>query len=813
MKSFFVFVALLSCTAFQSFAQVPKIEPVGSFIAEWRDLATGKTTAEKLIKPQFGTAPVMKYKSGYVALPVNFEGTDFDRACWDLPVNVDMRMSKGLSFDFFCTDLSSFVSFTLYLHADGRWISTKFSPEVEGGWSHILIRKNSFKVDMGGGNVSSFDHINRIRISGWRAKNVNTTCALANLSLIPFVPEILIIRGVSSAKETKEEKQFVTFADNLERTVARLGLDVLSVNDRDVTSDSFNNIKIAALPYSTSVPANVLALLHGFVDEGGKVMAFYTLRDGTDELLGVKHKEWCQDPSKKFAGFAKFGEGLMGQPDFARQHSWCANVYEPVDPQSSRVISVWRSGANENTDRPAITLTSTGAVFGHVWLNDSDPESDRLMLSILGELNPVIWERRASTVFKNIGCVDGNKSYNDFRQAFKKDKLGKQTKVLLKQLDAAHARAKSALDNKEWNKCCAIGAEAQELAVKAWCSRFGSVKGEHRAFWCHSAFGLKDYGWDQSIKYMKDHGFNVILPNMSWGASAYYPSKVLPEHESVKERGDQIEQCLAACEKYGVECHVWKVCWNTGHRVTKEFEQKLRAEGRIQMSDNGDDHQVWLCPSHPENQRMEIEAQLEVVRNYDVDGVHFDYIRYPGSQYCFCDGCRNRFEKFVGFKIEKWPDDVKKGSKNYNKWTEFRRNNISKVVREVAERVPEIRKGVEISAAVFRNASSDRNTIGQDWQVWCEKGWLDFVCPMDYIDSCAAFKNVITLQKESVGKVPLYPGIGLSCWRDESNYAIKLCRQIQIVREAGLKGYTVFNYDKRAEQVLPYVRLGTTVTE
>ena len=224
---------------------------------------------------------------------------------------------------------------------------------------------------MNGGNAATFDHIDRIRISGWRAKNVNTTCALANVALIPFVPEVLIIRGVSSAKETRDEKQFVTFANNLERTLTRLELDVLSVNDRDVTTDSFNNIKIAALPYSTSVPVNVLALLQGFVDKGGKILAFYTLRDGTDELLGVKQKECYVDPSGKFSGFARIGDGLIGQPEFARQHSWRAYIYEPLDPESSRVISVWRSGADQDTEYPAITLTSRGAVFGHVWLNDS----------------------------------------------------------------------------------------------------------------------------------------------------------------------------------------------------------------------------------------------------------------------------------------------------------------------------------------------------------------------------------------------------------------------------------------------------------
>lgn len=813
MKKKFELTALLACCALLSFAQVPKIEPGGSLIAEWRDLVRGKIRADVLVQPRSGTAPVGAYKSGYVTLPVNFEGTEMERACWDLPVDVDMRRSKGLSFDFFCADLSPFVSFTLYLHVDGRWISTAFSPDVEGDWSHIVVRKDAFKGDMGGGRVASIDHIKRIRISGWRARSANTTCALANVALLPFIPEVLIVRGVSSAKESADELQFVGYANSLERTLTRIGLESIKVNDRDITAESFHNIKIAALPYSTSVPANLLTLLQGFVAKGGKVMAFYTLRDGVDQLLGVKFKGWYQDPSGKFSGFARIAEGLIGQPEFARQHSWNANVFEPIDGATSRVIALWRSGADQNTEYPAITLTPNGAVFGHVWLNDSDPRSDRLMLSVIGELNPVIWAQRASRVFEAIGCVDGNKSYADFRTAFKQGELSPQTAGLLRQLDDTYTRAKSTLDKGEWNECSALSSEAQELAVKAWCSRYISVSGEHRAFWCHSAFGLKDYGWDRSIKFLKEHGFNTILPNMSWGASAYYPSKVLLEHESVKERGDQMAQCLAACRKYGVQCHPWKVCWNTGRRLSKEGEEKLRSEGRIQVSDGGDSDQVWLCPSHPANQRMEIEAQLEVVRNYDVDGVHFDYIRYPGSHYCFCEGCRQRFEDFVGAKIELWPADAKRGGKYYDAWNEFRCANISMVVREVAERIPEIRKGVEISAAVFRNAASDRVAVGQDWEMWCAKGWLDFVCPMNYIDSCVAFKNVVALQKESVGDVRLYPGIGLSCWSDGSNYATKLCRQIQILRDAGLKGYTVFNFDARAEQVLPYMRLGTTATD
>ena len=60
------------------------------------------------------------------------------------------------------------------------------------------------------------------------------------------------------------------------------------------------------------------------------------------------------------------------------------------------------------------------------------------------------------------------------------------------------------------------------------------------------------------------------------------------------------------------------------------------------------------------------------------------------------------------------------------------------------------------------------------------------------------------------GDVPLYPGIGLSCWKDPHD-AVKLAQQIGIIREQGLPGFTVFNFDGNAETVLPFLRLGVTL--
>ena len=799
------------CASLAVCAPIPEIGLKENLVREWKDFVEGRRTLEALVEPQFGTAPASGAGRNAVLLPVNFTGTDFERACWDLPVQFDMTRAKGLAFDFYCADLSCFTSFSLYLHADGRWLHGRFSPGNDGAWNRIEILKTAFKEDDSNSRSRGCVHIDRIRISGWRMKDADTTCALANLAVIPVDPDVLVLRGVSSARDSQGESDYIRYAENIEKTLRELDMEFISVNDRELTPRMLEDISVVAVAFSTSLPPEALPVLKDFVRGGGKVVAFYTAPDGVKELIGVTQGAWIKDPAGNFSGFTRRGDGVAYQPDFAPNGSWNANVYAP-DPGrgDGRVVAVWRDSQGQDTGHAAIVVTGTGAMFGHVWLAESDPRGADLMMSVLGHLVPALWERRAIKAADRIGRFDDIGDFKAFSEFIEKQAPGEDSRRLYGRSVELRRKAMEALERKEWAASCAASREAAVLAEKTRCSLYKPVKGEHRAFWCHSAFGLQDRNWDDSIRFLKEHGFNVIIPNMSWGATAYYPSAVLPVHASVQERGDQIGLCLAACRKHGVECHVWKVCWNTGHRMSKELEKQFRAEGRIQVSDSGSSDDPWLCPSHPENQRMEIEAQLEVVRNYDVDGVHFDYIRYPGSHYCYCAGCRGRFEKSIGAEVKEWPREVLKGGPLNEDYLEFRRANITRVVREVAERAPKIRQGVEISAAVFRNAPSDRDTIGQDWQLWCREGWLDFVCPMDYIDSVRAFQNVVVQQKQSVGDVPLYPGIGLSVWKDETSHPLKLSRQITVVREAGLKGFTVFNFDARAEHALPYVSLGVT---
>ena len=354
---------------------------------------------------------------------------------------------------------------------------------------------------------------------------------------------------------------------------------------------------------------------------------------------------------------------------------------------------------------------------------------------------------------------------------------------------------------------------AQERADREWAARQPSRKGEWRGFWCHNYRGLGGgKSWNDTVRILKENGFNAILPNLAWAGAAFYPSAVLPVAPAVTRLGDQLAACLAACRAHGVECHVWNICWNLGHHATKTQMDALTAAGRTQVRFDGERRPGWLCPSHPDNLALEIRSFIELAQR-GVDGVHLDYIRYPDEAHCFCDGCRKRFETRYGLALTNWPAQVRCDSAVKTLWREFRITNITALVRGVSERVHRNFPGVKVSAAVFQNPETNPGAIGQDWAAWCREGLLDFVCPMDYAyDSPVAFKGVLFAQKRWLAgsKAAIRPGIGLSCWQDRTRDIRMAVGEILAVREAGLDGFCVFNLDSRAERLLPVLRSGPT---
>ena len=143
----------------------------------------------------------------------------------------------------------------------------------------------------------------------------------------------------------------------------------------------------------------------------------------------------------------------------------------------------------------------------------------------------------------------------------------------------------------------------------------------------------------------------------------------------------------------------------------------------------------------------------------------------------------------------------------FEQWKKWRVANITAVVAGASKRIRSQKPGVKISAAVFSNPETAPNMVAQDWIDWCRKGYLDFVCPMNYLNSAALQRATTQMQLKAVAGLPVkvYPGIGLSVFKKDGCDARRLSEQIVEIRECGAPGFSVFNFDKRALDALPQI--------
>lgn len=319
---------------------------------------------------------------------------------------------------------------------------------------------------------------------------------------------------------------------------------------------------------------------------------------------------------------------------------------------------------------------------------------------------------------------------------------------------------------------------------------------EARACWVDQAMNTN---WDSAMAALGAAGFNMILPNMLSSGSACYPSEFVP---MISEE-DELSRCVEAAHRHGIEVHVWKVNWALW-RVHEDTLAKYVKEGRIQVSFDGkrvpqvsrelgwNQRYDWLCPAHPENRELEKNLMMEVVRKYDVDGVHFDYMRYPYEPLCYCETCRRKFIEVTGLRVDRWPDDVWKGGKYREVYLDWRRELITSSAREIASAIHDYDPYVCVSLAARSGLEHAYDSDAQVWWEWDDEGILDFVCPMNYSETPAGYTHSIREHFPLVrGSIPYYGGIGLFRMRD----ARLLAEAIEGGRTLGQDGFVIFSYE------------------
>ena len=593
------------------------------------------------------------------------------------------------------------------------------------------------------------------------------------------------------------------------RILNSIGLTADVLEETSLSDAQLKTRRLVILPLNSVVTPQTARLLKDFVRSGGKLFVTYNLADAVAPLLGLRQTDWLkQEAPGQFASVHLNAPEIPDLPTSIRQASWNITVAEPTTPKT-KIIGYWHDTTGKSTGLPALFMSETGVFFSHIFLPDDTRRKAQLLAALLGHLIPEFQgtlTKQAIEAMTTIGHTENLDALAVFVQQSGVSEAVQALKTGEHLLKQAHTEYESKLYSTAITTACA----SREAFAKAYSLSHESVEKEGRAVWNHSGLGAYPGDWDRSAKELAAAGVNIILPNMAWAGVAHYPSKILPQSKTFTQYGDQLAQCVAAARKHGLEVHVWKITWNL-EGAPKEFLKKMQDAGRTQVSAAGKPLN-WLCPSHPENVRMELDGILEIVANYDVDGIHLDYIRYPGSHACYCQECRKRFVLATRLRIDEWPTAVLPKTGIYgDKYIEWRTQQITRLVRLLHKRGRAADPNLKISTAVFGGYPACVTSIGQDWIAWAKAGYVDFVCPMNYTEDTNYFTDLLTNQLALMPKsVAIYPGIGATA----SNSLLTpdaVVEQIHLSRSLGASGWTIFDYSLDiSETVLPALGMGVT---
>ncbi|MFW5866821.1 MAG: glycoside hydrolase family 10 protein [Armatimonadota bacterium] len=630
-----------------------------------------------------------------------------------------------------------------------------------------------------------------------------TTLTLAcTVAAAATLPTVAVVRPDMDASGPTEKQRFEAVVNALEAG----GIPWRESCDSAVESWGLPDVPVAILPGNPGVTDGELSHLRAFLERPAKLIVFQETRADLADELGARSGKLLKEIMQgQFHSLHRVSGGIRGLPPNLVMGQ---RAVRELWPAGGDAIYAWRTTGGVDANMAGVILSGRGAVIGAAPDPDQVPQLKLLLRALIGHFEPALWTALAPSDARAIGPVGHYGCLTDFSAALQRA-AGDHLADSRQDVREAHALLNSIpdlLDAGKQDEAIDASRRAEALAQRGWFRSYPSEDPEIRGVW---ASDTVDGGWDDAVAKLKDANFNMVFPYMASGAAAYYPSRVLPTTPSCK--ANRLIEAIRAGRKHGVEVHP-RILGLFTMGASPEHKEALRRQGRLARSSDGIDSN-WLCPSHHENRLQIVRTALEMVEDFEADGVQFDYLRYSWTDRCVCSTCRQRFEADAGLTVKNWPNDVLKGA-HKERFLDWRREILTSLLRTVRQKMREVRPDATLSAAVFVNWEGHRDSFGQDWKIWIDEGLVDFVAPMTYMADMETFQGWVRKQEAwSGGKVPVAMGIGPFADITPKVTPQGVLDQVQASRKLGCEGFVLFNYQRAlADDYLPLLSLGATST-
>ena len=277
---------------------------------------------------------------------------------------------------------------------------------------------------------------------------------------------------------------------------------------------------------------------------------------------------------------------------------------------------------------------------------------------------------------------------------------------------------------------------------------------------------------------LKAAGINVVLLQTRVRATTIYPSAMEPWDGCLTGTAgrnpgyDPLQFAIDECHKRGMQLHAWVVTIPIGKWAAAGCTQLRKRQPNLvkKITVNGAAEGV-MDPEKPQTATYIADICEEIVKNYDIDGIHLDYIRYP----------------------ETWKIKVSR---------QQGRRHITSIAETISQRVKRLKPWVMMSCSpigkhddLSRYSSrgwNARTVVCQDAQEWLRTGVMDALFPMMYFRDNHFYPFAIDWQERSYGKI-VAPGLATYMLdRREGNWPLlTVAQEMNVLRQLGL-GHTHF---------------------
>ena len=341
----------------------------------------------------------------------------------------------------------------------------------------------------------------------------------------------------------------------------------------------------------------------------------------------------------------------------------------------------------------------------------------------------------------------------------------------------------------------------------------------------------------QTVKEMvaraKANGFTDLIVQVRGRGDAYYNSRVEPRADELfgqPAEFDPLALALDEAHRIGIRVHAWiniyvvanieelpqskqhliyqhpewlmvpREIANELYTVDPKSPDYLKRLVEFTRNNRTELEGLYTSPAHPAVKENLIKIWLDIAERYAVDGLHFDYVRYPNTNFDYSrsalESFRNEVERTLSEEAraelagQSERDPMAYAASFPGQFADFQRRQVTDLVERVYKGVKAVKPHAIISAAVFANDEDAARSKFQDWRQWMRLGWLDVACPMAYTPDTEAFRRQINNAVKLASGKQIWAGIG--GYKQPAESSIE---KIKVTRELGAQGFALFSYD------------------